>query len=291
MNISGHRTYLLAFAGILLSVSLQAQLNLGFYGGLSISNISGPLEQAPEAAGEEFSSLTGFHIGLRGNYELNNWLAVGAGLGYSQKGSAYTYEGPSYFKFQNTRNETFPFFAGSREVDMQINTDHLDIPIFVQFQPFERLQLYGGPYASFTLAARAVGALRFTPVGGPEKEIGVEYNYFSDGLGLDPDIMTQSIIISGEEYSYPLTVGAYYDREEVDGNLINVLDYGLQGGINLFITSGLYLNGEIMYGLNDMTNDDVDISIATRNLIDDDFNYRDDFDRFISYKISLGFDF
>ena len=282
--------FLLIFL-LVLAFQINAQLHLGFYGGLTFSNISGPEESPMDAAGENFQSLTGFHIGLRGNYEITDWMAVGAGFGYTQKGSKYSYEGPSYYRFQNNRNQTFPFFQGTREVEMDINTDHLDIPLFIQFEPVDGVQLYGGPYASFTIAARATGATRFTPNAGSLIMVGVEYNYFSDEFGIDPEIETETTVISGDQLVYPITTDAYYDRDEIDGSLFDVLDYGLHGGLNVFITSGLYLNGEIMYGLNDMTNDNVDVSIVERSPGGDDFVYRQDMDRFITFKASIGFAF
>lgn len=270
---------------------LQAQLSMGFYGGFSFSNIHGPVEQPVDAVGENYNSITGFHIGLRTEYDLNDWFAIGGGFGYTQKGAEYTYEGPSYFRFENRQSATFPFFEGARQVEMQINTDHIDIPVFVQFSPHRLVRVYAGPYASFTVAARSTGAVRFSPTGASQVDVGVDFNYFSDEFGIDPELTTETVVISGEEYHYPETIGAYYDRDELDGNLIKVFDYGLQGGLSFFITSGLYLNGEIMYGLNDMTNDNVDISIVTRDVTNDDFLYRDDFDRFVSYKLSIGFAF
>jgi hypothetical protein len=285
------RLLVLSLCWLFLAFSSEAQLHLGFYGGLTFSNIQGPVEKPVDAAGEEFSSITGFHIGLRGQYDLNDWLAVGGGFGYAQKGAQYTYQGPSFFRLQNRRTATFPFFEGSRQVEMQINTDHLDIPVFIQFSPFDQLQIYGGPYVSFTILARSTGAIRFTPDGAEQLEVNIDYNYFSDEFGLDPELATENIEISGEDYFYPESVGPYYELDEVENNLFEVVDYGLQGGLNFFITSGLYLNGEIMYGLNDMTNERVDFSIVTRDAGGEDFIYRDDFDRFISYKLSIGFAF
>ena len=269
------------------SVMTSAQLHLGFNGGLTFSSLQGELED-----GESYGTLSGFQISVRGTYDLNDWFAIGAGVGYVQKGTQKEYTGNSYFRLPRPGGSSF-FFLGERQEDVRINTDHIEIPILFQFTPFKKVQLYAGPYVSFTVGARGAGRVRFREQSfnqeGWQFETAIQSSFFRDEGGFEREENAEIISVAGESVLLPETLGAYFERDNVSKSLYKPIDYGLHGGINLFVTSGFYFNGNISYGLNDITRNDIDISLENFN--GGDFVNRDDFDRFLVYSLSIGFAF
>ena len=280
--------YAIFSALFLLSVApLTAQLHVGFNGGLTFSNIQGELED-----GETYSTLSGFQISVRATYDVSDWLAFGGAIGYVQKGTRQQYTGPSFFRLPRPGGSTITF-QGERQTDVRVNMDNIEIPLFIQFQPLKKVQLYAGPYVSFLVGARGAGRVRFREQSfsqeGWQFETAIQSSYFRDEAGFDPDEDAELINILGESALLPDALGAYFERDNIDKSLYKAIDYGLQGGINLFVTSGFYINGHVSYGLNDITRNDIDISFKDYN--NGNFTIREDFDRFFVYSISIGFAF
>ncbi|NBC24736.1 MAG: outer membrane beta-barrel protein [Bacteroidetes bacterium] len=270
---------------------LMGQLHIGFNGGLNTTQLSGP-EEKVDGEGESLSSSSGFHISMRVSYDLNDWFAIGGAIGYMQRGVQRDYNGPSFFRFQTTDGRS-EVFDGRRQQELADNTDHLDLPLFVQFSPKRRIQFYGGPYLSLTLAAKGGGRLRFTESSfqgeEPQLETGLEYDYYSDDPGIEGEMGDPRVEMAGDVVYVPELLSAYPELEELENTLYKRWHYGLQMGTNLYLSSGLYFNVEWMYGLNDMTRQEGDLSISERP--NDEFSFRDDFDRFISWRFSIGFSF
>jgi len=269
----------------------QAQLHIGFNGGLNQSRISGP-EERVNGEGESLSSTSGFHISMRISYDFNDWLAVGGGIGYTQRGVQRDYDGPSFFRFQTTDGRSV-IYDGRRQQQLADNTDHLDLPLFIQFSPVKRIQFYGGPYFSTTLAARGSGRVRFTESSfqgeAPQLETGLEYNYYGDDPGIGGSVDDPRVEMAGDVVYVPELLSAYPELETIDEKLYKRWHYGIHTGVNLFISSGLYFNIEWMYGLNDMTRQGGDLALSQRS--EERFQFRDDFDRFITWRFSVGFSF
>ncbi|NBB88375.1 MAG: outer membrane beta-barrel protein [Bacteroidetes bacterium] len=265
----------------LVGQSAQAQLHVGFNGGLNQSNLSGP-EERIDGRGETLSATSGFHISMRISYDINDWLAFGGGIGYTQRGVQRDYDGPSFFRFRTTDNRSV-VYDGERQQQLEDNTDHLDLPLFVQFSPVKRIQFYGGPYLSTTLNAQGGGRLRFTEQSfqgeSPQLETGLEYEYYSDDPGIGGEMGDPRVEMAGDIVYV----------QELDETLYRRWHYGAHAGVNLFISSGLYFNIEWMYGFNDMTREGADLAISQRS--DQGFQFRDDFDRFITWRFSIGFSF
>ena len=66
-------------------------LSYGFKAGLNTSAFDGPLEN------ERKQNQVGFHIGVIFKYELTDLFGLRGEFLYSQKGSEYFYDGPSFF--------------------------------------------------------------------------------------------------------------------------------------------------------------------------------------------------
>jgi hypothetical protein len=269
----------------------NAQLHIGFNGGLNQSTLSGP-EERVDGGGETLSSSSGFNISMRISYDFNDWLAVGGGIGYTQRGVQRDYDGPSFFRFQTTDGRSV-VYDGDRQQQLEDNTDHIDLPLFVQFSPVKRIQFYGGPYFSSTLAAQGGGRIRFTEASfqgeSPQLETGLEYDYYSDDPGISGEMGDPRVEMAGDIVYVPELLTAYPELEQLDETLYRRWHYGVHTGVNLYISSGLYFNIEWMYGLNDMTRDAADLSISERS--GEEFQFRDDFDRFITWRFSIGFSF
>lgn len=274
-----------------IGFNANAQLHIGFNGGLNQSSLSGP-EERIDGRGETLSSSSGFHIAMRISYDFNDWLAVGGGIGYTQRGVQRDYDGPSFFRFQTTDGRSV-VYDGERQQQLEDNTDHIDLPLFVQFSPVKRIQFYGGPYFSSTLAAQGGGRLRFTEESfqgeGPQLETGLEYDYYGDDPGIGGEMGDPRVEMAGDIVYVPELLSAYPELEQLDETLYRRWHYGVHTGVNLYISSGLYFNIEWMYGLNDMTREAADLSISERST--EGFQFRDDFDRFITWRFSIGFSF
>jgi len=277
-------------------INLQAQdISYGFKAGLTFNTISGPSET--DNAGnelEQFNYGTGFNIGIIGNVKLTDYFGVRGELMYAQKGVEYRFEGPSYFFFDLPTNEEI-VSTGQRTIFVDVTNSYIDLPL-LGYAKFGRFEIMGGVNAGVLIASVGDGSLNFTgttPNGTPisDLEFQLDYNFIGDGpgeVGDNPELITLNI--DGRNVEVPRSIGAYYDYAEDQGNLFNRFDFGVVGGISLYLNSGLFLNGRINYGLVDVTNDEVDVSNTEVNTDGSLINRSDD-DRNLVIQTSIGFRF
>src|SRR5688572_32111522 len=94
--------YILLLAVSFFAITLDAQadrIGYGFRAGLSFSKIDGPSETGPNGEALETNKMaSGFHIGMAMNVKITDEFGFRPELVYSQRGTDYTYTGPSYFK-------------------------------------------------------------------------------------------------------------------------------------------------------------------------------------------------
>ena len=98
------------------------------------------------------------------------------------------------------------------------------------------------------------------------------------------------LTVDGEKVTLPFKAGAYYTLPKVDGSFFNVLDFGLNAGMSLYLNRSLFVGARFTYGLADVTNNDYDYS----QLELDGNNQRiprADTDRNLSIQTSVGFSF
>jgi len=297
--------FIILFTLITLSLNeAKAQeFNIGIRAGLNFGEFLGP--QIPDL--EKFSVATGFHFGLNFNYNLSDFLSVRGELLYNQTGTKYSYAGPGWYKFNQgvldnaaTGIPTIYLIdevvIDRTEIDLDISTGGLEIPISLHLKTLEKWEIFGGAYVNFIFSSIGSGNLKF----GPENEFvehsftqGQFHNYRNDEPGdRNSTNFSQPITLraNGIKAQVNQLVGAYVLEDEDRGKRIRTLDYGFLGGVSYYLNRGLYLSLRAEVGMRDMTNNNAEYSYAEIN-DDGTFVYSDDFDRSFTIGLSLGFKF
>lgn len=291
---------------VLIAISatqVKAQeYNIGIRAGLNFGKYLGP--QIPDV--EKFSISNGFHFGINFSYNLSDFLAVRGELLYNQNGTKYKYEGDGWFKFTQGVGETASDFGliyrinevvrDRTEYDLDISSGGVALPITVHLRTLEKWEFFGGAYVNFIFSSIGTGKWRF----GPENDFvehsfeqGQFHNYRSDELAdLNNNNFAPPITLraNGELAQVSSLVGGYSLHEVDNGNRIRSMDYGFLAGVSYYINRGLYLSLRGDLGMRDMTNNLMDYSYAEIN-DDGSFVFSDDFDRNLTFGLSLGFKF
>lgn len=274
----------------------QAQnLSLGFKAGLSFSNFIDDSETGPGGENlEDFSTQTGFHIGILGRYRFHSdLLGVRFGLIYNQRGGRIDYDGDSYFIF-NPEDPTYA--TGMRQEEIRYSNVYLDIPIEGMVFIGGKLEISAGGYVGFLVGSSGTGSMSFSEGSSPNSnpietfEVFYDFSPLRDDAGLSAYKESTQIQVDGIERIAPVEAGTYYEFAEKDGNYFNWLDVGLTGGLTYFLNRGLYFNAQVKYGLSHVVNDPYYISKVS---LDEnrEFISRDGERRNFSLMLSLGFAF
>jgi len=286
---------LLIFAFFATNLFAQ-EYHFGIRAGLNYSKFLGPAEANVI---EEFNLNNGFHFGIVGLMELNDYFSLGAEVLYSQGGTKYNYEGQSYYKI-NVGDQLFIW--DDLKYDLDISASYINVPIQIHFQPIKRFELIAGVYAGFLVSPVAGGKFDF----GTRFNQYPEHNYYSDKAGSVPYGSTFEILnvkVPQDDGTVEITQihktpGAYYhytsdEFNSETGKKYNWFDAGLTGGIQYFINSSLYTGIKVEYGLLDVSNDKVDRALSVLEETEEGINYilRDDKDTNLTFQISLGFRF
>ena len=289
------------FILLLFVTTANAQeYHFGIRGGLNFATINGPSEPGAQ---EEYSITNGFHFGLEILYSFNDYISLGSGLNYSQTGAKYKFRGHSYYIFFD--DSKFVLENDNVKIDLVINNSYINIPLNLYIRPVPRFELKMGAYAGFMISPTASGKMSF---GNKFNQI-LKYNYYSDKkeyynpYEYNSRLRIKVIDEDGEETIKTTNkiAKAYYQYPEEDykdESYYNVLDYGINAGLNYYVNSGLYLGANIQYGLADITNDKLDrslVSFASDGDLyfnnDDHLIYRKDKDTNFNIQISIGFRF
>lgn len=255
------RSIVVLCLGLLSFHLVQAQgAHLGLRIGLNSAHFQGTAEE-----NSSFSNLPGFHVGPTFSYGFTDIMGLRGELIFSQKGSKYTYDGPSYFTIR--KNGQFITTSGTRNMSVAINNNYIDVPLMFYTLLFERLDVSVGGYASILVGSTGRGDLNYSgkrdnsnAVVGPIKFL-LDQNFFRDKAGTTSSTATQTIKLEGDQVVLPERLGAYYEyKAKPDGSKYNVLDYGLCGALHYRLSSGLYAGVRYQLGLSDVSNDDFDIS-------------------------------
>lgn len=269
----------------------QGEFSGGFKAGLNFNNINGPEESDDEV----FEINTGFHIGASFVYSITDLFGVKAEFVYSQKGTQYTYDGPSYFTFYRQSSGTAIYATGNRRSDISVSNSYLDFPVLVYYK-IGRLELEAGVNAGILVGSSGSGGITFsgmTQAGSPVAEFttGVDYSYYSDEQGINAIGQATPITLNTlPDILKPSSIGAYYEPAENDDKKYKTLDFGLNAGLAFFLNQGLYIGVRGNYGLSDITNEGQDVSpvaLAQGNR----YQTRDDKDQNLSIQASIGFRF
>src|SRR5688572_14010846 len=215
-------------------------IGFGFRAGLSSSKIDGPSELGPGSETLETNKYTGgFHIGALINFKFTDIFGLRTEFMYSQRGTNYTYDGPSYFFLdQNTLQPVT--LLGNRTQTIKVSNSYLDIPITAYYK-VGFFEFFGGLNTGILLASSGGGEIVFdgtSPLGEPIAfEVGLDYNYKGDEPGSSSGT-PQIVQVDGRDYPTPQFLGAYYDDTVKDGNYYKTLDFGVTAGVAYFLNDG-----------------------------------------------------
>ena len=278
-----------------LALGLNAQnefIGFGFRAGLSLSKIDGPSELGP--AGEELEENNytgGFHIGMAINFKFTDIMGLRTEVAYSQRGTAYKYNGPSYlFLGANTLQPLT--LSGTRNQSLKVSNSYLDIPITAYYK-IGYFEVFGGLNTGILLGSTAGGEIAFegiSPLSGENIpiEIGLNYNYKKDAAGQGSTNLND-IKVDGKSYPTPEFLGAYYNDPIKSKNYYKTLDLGLVIGLAYFLNDGLYLSGRYIHGLGDVDENVYDHALS--QLSAGARIPRTDINKSSSWQISVGFSF
>jgi hypothetical protein len=278
--------FLLGFGNILA----QGEFSGGFKAGLNFNNIDGPAETSDEV----FESNTGFHIGATFFYSITDLFGLKAELMYSQKGTQYGYNGPSYFTFYTTNTGTPIYATGNRRSDISISNSYIDFPVLVYYK-IGKFELEAGANAGILVGSSGSGGITFsgsTAAGSVVNTFttGVDYAYYSNERGLAELQGSREISLNTLSAFQPESIGAYYEAADNDTNKYKTLDFGLNAGLAFFMNKGLYLGFRANVGLTDITNEEQDLSPVALGA-DNAYLTRADKDTNFSLQASVGFRF
>lgn len=268
----------------------------GFKVGLNTSGVFGPSEVSDEGEDlETFGTIGGFQVGALVQYRFNKYVGVQLDLLFSQKGTDYKYDGPSYEAYTSAIGASLPS-TGERLVLINATNGHFNIPVMAFVNVTKKFNVGLGMYADILVSSSATGETQYSGVldnGSGEVEVHLlnyDYNYLRDEAGEAAGASTLTVLVGSENVTLPLTEGAYYDWAEKQGSYYNRFDYGLVGNLGWRFNNGLRFDARINYGLTDVTNNYYDVALKSRDA-DGNPIPRTDFDRSISYQFSIGFGF
>ncbi len=292
------KRYLILLAAMwLVSGSVISQndnLGFGFRAGASIAKLDGPSELGPNGEElEEYTMARGFHIGASVSYKFTDLVGMKAEFVYSQRGTEYKYDGPSYYVLGRRTLRTTTIY-GNREQTLDLSNVFLDIPVLAYYK-IGKLELCGGVNTGILLASTAGGTTNFEGVsslGNPIApfQVGLNHNYKKDEAG-EASSETFDVSIDGSfPYTVPETVMAYYEFDTKEKNQYNTIDFGVVVGAAFYVNEGLYFSARYNHGLSDADVNTYDVSLQSLNT-DGSFKYRDDDNRSRSWQFSVGFSF
>ena len=266
----------------------------GIRAGLNYSSIDGPSEV--DAKGNDLEKNTfssGFHIGGMITRKLNSTVGLRAEILYSQRGTDYQYQGDSYFRFF-TESGAAANSKGTRYTTLRVTNTYLDLPLSAYLR-LGRMELSAGGYGSFMLTSRGVGELNYSgkSIVGQTIEpilIPLKYDYFKDQFQQTGVSNAKFLTVDNKRVVVPSTLGAYYDARDTGVPLFSRIDAGLQAGLGIFMSQGLYLGARIQKGFLDLTRAEQELSLlnldTTGKVIP-----RNDKDQNLSLQLSIGFSF
>ncbi len=261
---------------------------IGVRAGVNYSKLQGPLQEA-----EDFSFSSGIHFGINYTYYPIKDLGFRGEVLYIQRGSKQNYNGDG-FHLIRLPNGTKLYEEGTSVMNLDNTLAYFSIPLTVQYQVNRRFEVFGGLSVDFLVGPSGRGKVDFESSSRPEEIFFVQsydFRYGSDpARGANFNIQPVSIIVDGDKIDVPKIVGAYYQFDELDGKKFNAFNMNVIGGVNYFLNTGYYIGARFEYGLFDVTNDRMDISLEGVTE-ENEFIYRDDVDRQIGFNVSFGFRF
>ncbi len=286
----------IGFLFIALSIMMMGKMtgqsvSGGFKVGFNYSNIVGPSEMDNQGnALETMNFDNGFHIGAIVNFRLSDVLGLRTELLFSQKGTDYSFEGPSYWFFYPDENTTITSTGGTRKTRLFVSTSYFEVPLMI-YGRVGSFEFSGGPSIAFLTGSKATGEIKYSSPTIDPFTVALEFNYNKDKpmKELVPNQPRQMVNSAGVEIPAPKTVGAYYAALGTTDKLYNVVDFGLNAGVSYYLNKGLFIGLRANYGLLDVTKNEQDISPSKYDEQAKTFFTNDDVDKNLSFQLSIGF--
>jgi len=245
------------------STSIYAQHKVGVRAGTQYSKFRGPLE-----LDETFSFGSGIHFGINYTYSLNDDFGIRAEILYAQRGSKQGMNTEDIYSIVRPIGTAEDIYTiGKVEYNIKYSNSYFSLPVTIQYELSKKWEIFAGASVDFLLGATG---------------------------GFNNSGQNISILYDGEVTLIPAVVGAYYSYSpltEVEGSRFKTVDFSLIGGVNYFINPGFYIGGRLEYGLLDLTNNDLDISLRETINEGASFILRDDIDKNMTLSFSFGFRF
>ena len=276
------------------SIQLASAQTFGVRAGLNYSKFLGATETGP-GVDESYGFSTGFHFGLSYSYDFTDLFSLRTELVYIQNGSSYSYVGDSYYIIREQDRTTFE--EGTLDYyDLNVSNAYISVPIVANYRINNKWEVFGGGYINMLIGPTARGSMFFKSKDRPEDIRfiqSLDFSYGSDDAleisGTSPNTPI-SIRVDGDVVTIPKFAGAYTQLGERPGNKFNFLDYGITVGAHYFLNKGFFVGLTFDYGIPDLTNNNVDVSLKELNS-DNSFKFSDDSDTHFGIQASFGFRF
>jgi len=310
------RLYFLLFFSCNLWILVQAQeIGTTFRVGINAAQFIGASEVGADGNDlEDFTTFTGFHVGGGVDFKLLDHYGFKVELLFSQKGSRYTYEGPSTYIFTTTRSGNIVTAVGTREISNRITNSYIEVPI-TGYLKYGKFELNGGFSVAFLTGSNGVGDLIFSGLSANNNEqidfaTLIAHNYRRDNLETTPEILTfqeeffteftvdgEQVVLLTEETAYAQWTdsvnngGGVFARNTftLDEKFYRSLDFAVNAGVSYYISDGLFFGFTASYGLRDVSNPFFDYSLSTSTGLNR--AERSDDDRNFVLMGSVGFNF
>ena len=180
MNFRKITTHLAIISALCLSTTVAAQdLNFGAKAGLNIATLNFTDDT-------DIKSLLGLHVGVFGNYAINEKFAIQPELFYSTGGAKWSYSS-SYDPIPTIAMRSASDMSSKREKNLvsgKIKSSYISLPIMFQYKVLEGLFVEAGPQYNFLLS------IKEKVDGGSEDDIKETYKTgtFGYGVGLGYDL-------------------------------------------------------------------------------------------------------
>lgn len=280
-----------------ITLGIGQSFNIGVRAGVNASTFLGQVESVTGSDGtvytEEAGFNNGFHFGISYQYNLVDNFGIRGELLYIQKGGQKRYTGPSYYVLRGADLVTFE--PGTlTDYFLNVSIGYLSIPITAHAKLGSKFEVLGGIYGNINISPTANGRLRFDSTDDPDDiffKQSLSYNYYNDEpLEANVNGGSTTVYVNDDPLLVARVANAYYQNTDKDGGAYKVLDVGLIGGLNYYFNRGFYCGARASYGLRDLTNDKMDVSLIEYN-DDKTFITRSDKDNSFGLEFSLGFKF
>jgi hypothetical protein len=170
---------------------------------------------------------------------------------------------------------------------------YIDIPV-VGYYRIGIFELEAGASMGFMVNSQASGGQTYTNSRfGQDSRIifNIDGSYFSDEAGGGGVIGLSTTPLPGTSVFPPEVVSAYYNNSNNDPPLYRRVDFGLIGGLNVFLNNGLFVGARYQHGLTDLTRPENDLRLVNETPGAGREYNTDDKDYSRSVQASIGFRF